>query len=118
MSDWTPEAIAREMRDTTRRMEESSAVVKNARKEFLAAKRDFERTRAEKRQQFIPGSYNDRNDKATLDRDVYRLNKDMDDADVAHTYARDLSEVVAKKLSALQTEAKLILAELSLAGRM
>lgn len=117
--EWTPESIALHMRHTVDRLEKSARIVKIAHDEYLTAKRDYTIDKATKRQEYMDGprlSRDDRDDKATLDT-VEQL-KAMDTKMVAHTYTRDLSNVLEKKLSALQTQAKLILAEYNTGGRM
>lgn len=114
---WTPEDIAAEMRATVSRLEKAAKVVAEARQSHLDAKRAHTEAKANLRQEYMPGTYNDRDDKATKNEAVKELWKVMDTADVAHTYARDLAGFLEKKLSALQTEAKLIMLEYNTGGK-
>jgi predicted Ser/Thr protein kinase len=107
------------MRHTVDRLEKSAKVVKDAHEDYLTAKREYTVDKATKRQEYLDGprlSRDDRDDKATLDT-VAQL-KEMDTKMVAHSYTRDLSNVLEKKLSALQTQAKLILAEYNIGSRI
>jgi hypothetical protein len=112
---WTPESIALHMRHTVDRLEKSAKVVKDAQEVFFEAKRAWTVAKAVSRQE-ATGSVTDRDDKATIA--TMELYKTMDTASVAHAYARDLANVLEKKLSALQTQAKLILVEYNTGGRM
>lgn len=106
-AEWSPVTIAAEIRKAVDRMEEGAKVTKSARAAYLAAKRAYTIGKAAARQENVPGSYNDRDDKATISTE--ELWFAMDTADVAHTYSRDLVNTMEKRVSALQTEAKLIM---------
>lgn len=114
MSEWNPVAIASEIRKASDRLENSAKVVADAREAHLTAKRAYTIAKAAARQEAMPGSFNDRDDKATLATEQLWLA--MDTADVAHTYSRDLAEALEKKISGLQTEAKLIMQAYNTAG--
>lgn len=103
------------MRATVGRLEKSAKVVRDAHQAAVDAKREYTISKATKRQENT-GSRDDRDDKATLD--TVDLYKSMDTAAVAHAYARDLQAVLEKKLSGLQTEAKLIMMEYQTSGRV
>lgn len=114
---WTPESIALHMRHTVDRLENSALIVKKAHDAFLEAKRAYTVAKATRRQaEDNKGSRDDRDDRATLG--TMELFKAMDTAMVAHAYARDLANVLEKKLSALQTQAKLIMLEFNVGGRV
>lgn len=114
---WTPESVAAQMRVTVDRLEKAAKIVSNAHDAYLAAKREWTVAKAVGRQaEDNKGSRDDRDDRSTLlTMDLYMA---MDTASVAYTYARDLSNTLEKKLSALQTEARLILAEYAAVGKM
>jgi len=114
VTEWNPVTIAAEIRKSADRLENSAKVVADAREAHLEAKRAYTISKAAKRQESMPGSFNDRDDKATIATEDLWLA--MDTADVAHTYARDLAAAMEKKISALQTEAKLIMQAYGTAG--
>lgn len=121
MSDpavWNPVTIAAEIRKAVDRMEQGAAVTKNARAAYLEAKRAWTVAKAVVRQEAnVPGARtgrDDRDDKATIA--TQELWVAMDMADVAHAYSRDLVNTMEKRVSALQTEAKLIMQAYNTSG--
>lgn len=114
MTDWNPASIAADIRDVSDRLESSSGIIAVAYEAFLKAKREYTIALATKRQTSERSSFNDRNDEAVVAcRDLWIA---QDTADVAYKYSRDLAEALEKKLSALQTEAKLIMQSYGVAG--
>lgn len=112
-AEWNPVQIAAAIRAATDRLENSAKAIRDSREVFLKAKRSYVLAKAAKRQdakQVSEGrapSYDDRDDMATIATHQEWL--DMDTADVAHSYSRDLANALEKKVSGLQTEAKLIM---------
>lgn len=113
---WTPEAIAAEMRATVIQMERAPRIVSDAREAHLAAKTLLTKAKAAMRISFLPGTYNDRDDRATMDEGIHDLAVALDVADAAHAHARDVAAMLEKKLSALQSEARLIALDYNTGG--
>ena len=111
MTDWNPVSVANAIRDIVDRLEKSSKVIAEAYDAYLTAKRAYTLALAEKKQEF-QGTPTERTDKALPHcRELWVA---MDDADVAHKYARDLADALKNKLSGLQTEAKLMISEMGI----
>ncbi len=88
--------------------------MRNARDEFLAAKRKYQVALATTRQA-EKGSQVDRADKALIaHEDLWAA---MDTAEVTMKYAQDKKDDLEKELSGLQTSARLIMQEYNVAGR-
>ena len=114
---WTPESIAAEIRSTIEHFEKAPRIVHAAREAHLKAKTAYEKGKAQKRIDFLPGARGDRDDKATVDPWVVELAEALDVADAAHSHARDVSNFLEKKLSSLQSEARLIALEYNTGGK-
>lgn len=113
MSNWNPVTIATAIREASDRLEKSAKVIAESYEGYLKAKRAYTLGLATHRQQ-ADGSYNDRSDRALSA--CAELWLAQDTADVAYKYARDLAEALEKRLSGLQTEAKLIMQAYNTAG--
>jgi hypothetical protein len=109
MTDWNPVSVANAIRDVVDRLEKSSKVIAEAYDAYLTAKRAYTLALAEKKQEF-QGTPTERTDKALPF--CQQLWLEMDEADVAYKYAQDLADALEKKLSGLQTEARLMTQEM------
>lgn len=116
---WTPEAIATEIRNTIAQLEGAVAIASSTRQTQLDAKRAWLEARAEERQRVMgEGKRISRDDRDDLSIAATKEQwKELDTADVAHGYARDVMGFLEKKLSALQTEARLIMLEYNAGGK-
>jgi hypothetical protein len=101
-----PVTLANTIRDCADRLENSARVIASTYEEFTAAKREFSLALAEHRQAST-GSFQDRTDAAQLHcKELWLI---QDTAEAKYKYARDLANALEKKLSGLQTEAKLLM---------
>lgn len=103
--DFNPVSIAHEIRSVSDRLERSTGIIAEAYEKYLKAKREYGLAMAVARQNSSGSSNDARNDDATVQ--CVELWLVMDTADVAYKYSRDLCDALEKKLSALQTEAKM-----------
>lgn len=114
---WTPESIAAEIRTTIEQFQRAPGIVHAAREAHLKAKTAYEKGKAQKRIDQLPGARGDRDDLATVHPEVIALAEALDVADAAHSHARDVSNFLEKKLSSLQSEARLIALEYNTGGK-
>ncbi|SKT46421.1 hypothetical protein [Mycobacteroides abscessus] len=109
-----PVEIESRIRDVVSYIAKGSAVVRNARDEYLAAKRKYQLALATKRQE-CSGSRSDREDMALIAN--AELWEQMDTSEVTMKYAQDKKDDLEKELSGLQTSARLIMQEYNVSGR-
>jgi hypothetical protein len=114
LTEWNPVSIAKAINEASDRLEKSARIIRDCYDLYLQKKRNYTIAMAEARQQAPASSFQDRTDQA-LPR-CAALWLEQDDAEVAYKYARDLAAALEKKLSGLQTEAKLIMQAYNVGG--
>ncbi|AMU74021.1 hypothetical protein [Mycobacteroides abscessus] len=109
-----PVEIESRIRDVVAFISKGTRVVRQARDEYLAAKRAYQLGLAASRQS-EQGTRADREDKALLAN--AELWESMDTAEVTMKYAQDKKSDLESELSGLQTSARLIAQEYNVSGR-
>ncbi|NGX06416.1 MULTISPECIES: hypothetical protein [Mycobacteroides] len=109
-----PVEIESRIRDVVSYISKGTKVVRQARDEYLAAKRKYQLALAVARQS-EQGTRADREDKALAAN--AQLWEDMDTAEVTMKYAQDKKSDLESELSGLQTSARLIMQEYNVSGR-